>query len=346
MKKTNRQGKWKGIKLRLRKLRYKWFKSVPYLRLDESKSIYAHKMFWALVVLPILAGVLLSVWFVISLDWVFDPSPKGFDWIADKYKAPAFLITLAGLFSIAYGRLHNSKVQAARLVQFEKSLYNSEEAQKLTAESIRQSKEAFEETQRKNDFDIRFKHEEEFLKYIERIGSHTMLVFGQRVTISITPTANLYKTLFPDNSIKANDVYIRSNVLSDTRQRVIRNIDRWFDNALRQKTAKGIFELISALDSKYFINIKIDGKNLTSDNHNNVVYDFRFWDDLVNAYDQLWLKVGLFSGGDTDYCEDSHAMDEYEFSSRLTFFLKNPYSSSKNPKIRDLDNLLVNIKRT
>lgn len=168
--------------------------------LDVELPVFRHGLFWLITAVPIYIAFLVAL--NMPHDWWWEVSAEAFSIFFEEYKGVLWILSFSLAFSLGFGRLHNSKVQAERLKQFKESLNNAVVAQELTTKSIEQSEKTYEEAQRKNNFDMRYKHEDEFLKFMEKapLDDDSPMTFNANSIV--------YLKLFPNNKEKLDSLTV------------------------------------------------------------------------------------------------------------------------------------------
>lgn len=204
---------------------------------DATIPFYRNRIFkWALGV-PLAFSVVSAIALFFGSD---SPADRGGLLTAQGYQNalvlfafPLYLITVSGFLGIMVARFHRSKQFKASLDKTDQALLKSEESIALTTA--------------KNDFDRRFKHEEEFLKHIDRLD-----VSGPSnpFTFKYQQLRNIYSIYFPENTISATHLYMprpdvdeKLNLLNDI---MTRRLQAWVDELGEDndpEILKGLVEL-------------------------------------------------------------------------------------------------------
>lgn len=152
-----------------------------FFKLDSRVPFYRHKVFsWALRV-----PFYLSMGTVLLL-FAGDDSPgykdisltaSGFSELMRLFSMPMYLLALMGASGIMVARFHRSKQLSESLI----------------------------EAERKNNFDMRFRHEEEFGGFVEKLPSYEFDVKkGQVKRVALLPGRALYRSIFSENTQALN----------------------------------------------------------------------------------------------------------------------------------------------
>lgn len=234
-------------------------------RIDETTTYYQNFFFllWG-IVFPMVVIFLLGLGSYLELGPLeFSWDQKGYDFFFDFYRFPIYLLPSVGVLGVTIARMHASKVR-------ERGLQIAE---------------------RKNDFDRRFKHEEEFEKYM---GSSKPVSFDfykdfEEFSIRSSASRGYYRQYFMLNITKVVD-YTPS---IQTFEGVFSTLNYKFKSAFRrlgEAVNVGVSEgevllicdeLLSVLSDRFGCVLCYEGyEHKAHEISSDLWWDDRFWDAL------------------------------------------------------------------
>lgn len=152
----------------------KWWQHIYFI--NEDKPFQDNRVFWVWLCIPLISAIYLGVkGFPEGVPIRINFSPDGYWNFLDYFKLPLGILSLTLVTGVMIARMHGSK----------------------------QRDKAIRVSERKNNFDMRFKHEDQFILYLSKLSKVTTIHPKTEHNIIYSrfdPTPLIYSALFSKNN--------------------------------------------------------------------------------------------------------------------------------------------------
>lgn len=257
---------------RLKGFVWQFFLSV--FRINAEKPFHLNVSFWAWMALPLFVSVYLGWPLAKHINWV--RAEPTYSFFLELYKLPLWVASFIIVLGIMNARMHSSKQQDR---------------------AIRVSKV-------KNDFDLRFKHEEEFKKFAKNIPTVHQKTLSSNIHLSLQADHNSYLRMFCFNEVSIERLCIPKAEILWRMERLSERFEAFYFDGPDKYEVDPV-ELYKAfevtLDRDFGIDVTMDHPQT----HNQTEYNRQVYSALIENGGlvfkamHLYLKQSEFMNPDT-----------------------------------------------